>query len=164
MLPLDDKAIGEALDLHDKIFIRSHEILRQLTLERYSFESFSTWLLMMAEDVLADEDSNVDPPPLHTIDTKKVAEYISNIFPHPILHKFSSDLTLDTHDTEGYLAQVSRLSELMRGYFRSAAQELREGIDWVLPDWIDLPIHEEIAASDAQITVQVHPLVSAIKK
>jgi hypothetical protein len=163
MLPLDDNAIQEALNLHDKIFLRSHEILRHLTVERASFESFSSWLILMAEDVLAHEDTNVESPPLHTIDTVKVAEYISQTFLKPILQEFSSDLTLDKSAAEGYLFQVDRLAETMGRYFRSAARELREGIHWVLPDWIDLQFDgDEIVASHAQITVQVWPLVFQI--
>jgi len=160
MLPLDAEAIEEALTLQNNIFQRAYEILHHLTLERASFETFSSWLILMAEDVLAHEDANVEPPPLHTINTVKVAEYISNTFPKPILHQFSEDLTLDNSAGDGYFSMLNRLSEIMKGYFRNAAKELREGIHWGLPDWIDLGIHDEIAASDAQITVQVRFFIS----
>ena len=116
----------------------------------------------MAEDILANEDANVDPPPLHTIDTIKVAEYITNQLQNPILAKFSIDMQLDSNSSsmtidgyDAYLVLLNRLVDGMKVYFRSAAGELREGVFWSLPDWVDLKIHDEIAASDVFVTNQV---------
>ena len=161
-LPLNETAISSALELHDTLFLRSYEILRQLSIERTSFETFSSWLILMAEDVLAHEDANVEPPPLHTVDTVKVAEYITDRFSTPILAKFKMDMQIDSNSMkvegqEGYLVLVRRLMEEISGYFKRAAEELREGVSWLLPDWIDLQIHDEIAASDVHITTQVSP-------
>jgi hypothetical protein len=118
----------------------------------------------MADDILAHEDANVEPPPLHTVDTVKVAEYITDRFSTPILAKFMMDMQFDSNyitvmGKEGYLVLVKRLMEEISGYFRRAAEELREGVSWLLPDWIDLQIHDEIAASDLHITTQVSPKV-----
>ena len=153
-LPLDDTAISEALEIHDALFLRAFEILRHLSIERASFETFSSWLIMMAEDVLAHEDANVEPPPLHTINTVKVAEYITKYFSIPILSKFSIDMQVDCGEG-AYLGRLNRLIELMRTYFARAAEELKEGVKWALPDWIDLQINDEIASSDARIITQV---------
>ena len=114
----------------------------------------------MAEDVLADENANVELPPLHTIDTVKVAEYVTNLFSIPILAHFAEDIQFDLNSmkvdgNEGYLVLVNRLMEELSGYFRHAAEELKEGVTWLLPDWIDLQIHDEIASSDVHITTQV---------
>jgi len=87
-LQLDETAISKAIKLHDTLFNRSYEILRSLSLERASFQSFSSWLTLMVEDVLAHEDTNVGPPLLHTVDTLKVAEYITDYLSRPILWKF----------------------------------------------------------------------------
>jgi hypothetical protein len=158
-LPLDDTAIAEALDIYDTLFLRSHEILRQISIERSSFETFSSWLILMAEDILAHEDANVENPPLHTIDTVKVAEYISEYFAHPILSKFASDMQIDSvkgAGPDGYMVLVAQLMDKMKGFFRHAAEELREGVNWALPEWIDLQVNDEIASSDARIVVKVH--------
>lgn len=113
----------------------------------------------MAEDVLAHEDANAENPPLHTIDTVKVAEYISEYLPHPIVAKFAADMNLDGPKGEGrydgYMVLLRRLMDKMKSFFRRAAGELREGVDWTLPAWIDLQLHDEIASSDARIVVEV---------
>ena len=161
-LPLDDTAIAEALDIYDTLFMRSHELLCQIAIERSSFEAFSSWLILMAEDILAHEDANVENPPLHTIDTVTVAEYISEYFAHPILSKFAADMQLDSAKgaevgvDDGYMVLVAQLMEKMKGFFRHAAGELREGVNWALPEWIDLQLHDEIASSDARIVVKVY--------
>jgi hypothetical protein len=114
-LPLDDTSISAALDLHKILFLRSFEILKCLMDERASFQTFALWLSMMAEDVLAHEDSNPDAPPLHTVDTEAVAEYITNTLPNPILAKFIHDFGGDGHiemavdGDEVYLAVVRGL-------------------------------------------------------
>jgi len=113
---------------------------------------------MMAEDVLAHEDEHVELPPLHTINTVKVAEYINKLFSTPILSKFAIDMQLDS-DEAAYLGKLNRLMELMKMYFSRAAEELKEGVEWVLPDWIDLLIHDEIASSDAHITTKVRQIL-----
>jgi hypothetical protein len=161
-LPLDDIAISEALKVHDTLFIRAHEILRQLASERSSFETFASWLILMADDIFAHEDANVDAPPLHTIDTVKVAEYITNQLQKPILTKFAIDMQLNSDSSsmkidgyDAYLVLLNRLTDEMKVYFRRAAGELREGVSWWLPDWVDLQIHDEIAASDVFISNQV---------
>jgi hypothetical protein len=116
----------------------------------------------MAEDILAHEDANVENPPLHTIDTVKVEEYISEYFAHPILSKFAADMQLDSAKgaevkvDDGYMVLVAQLMEKMKGFFRHAAGELREGVNWALPEWIDLELHDEIASSDARIVVKVY--------
>ena len=116
----------------------------------------------MAEDVLAHEDANIDPPPLHTVDTVKVAEYITEHFSNPILAKFIADMHVSNNSTrmqvEGentYLELVSRVMEKMKRYFRHAAGELKEGMSWALPDWIDLQVNEQIIASDLRISNEV---------
>jgi Anaphase-promoting complex, cyclosome, subunit 4 len=162
-LALDEDAISEALKIHKTLFMRSHELLRQLTIERSSFETFSGWLILMAEDVLANEDTHVEAPPLHTIDTVAVAKYITDHLLHPILAGFASDMqplshmsmTIDEYDP--YFVLVNRLTEMMKGFFKRAATELREGVSWLVPHWIDLQLHEEIAASDVRIKLQVDP-------
>lgn len=153
-LALDDTATSEALEIHNALFLRAFEILRHLSTERASFEMFSSWLIMMAEDVLAHEDANVEPPPLHKIDTVKVAEYLEKHFSTPILSKFAIDMQPD-YGEGSYLGMLNRLMELMRAYFARAAEQLKEGVEWVLPDWIDLQINDEIASSDAQMIIQV---------
>ena len=70
-----------------------------------------------------------------------------------ILSKFAIDMQLDS-DEASYLGTLNRLMQLMKMYFSRAAEELREGVEWVLPDWIDLLIHDEIASSDAHIITQ----------
>lgn len=169
-LPLDDQAISTALDIHEILFLRSFEILKSLMVERASFETFAVWLSMMAEDVLADEDSNPDPPPLHTIDTEAVAKYITTTFPNPILGNFVRDLAgegqgeMDVDWEEGYLAiirgwtysaLIQELMSVMKEYFRKAAGELRGGVSWVLDEWFNLEIHDEIAASDMHMVTRV---------
>jgi hypothetical protein len=109
---------------------------------------------MMAEDALAHEDANVEPPPLHTIDTVKVAEYITKHFSTPILSEFTIDMQLDS-GKGAYLGMLNRLIELMGTFFAHASGELKEGVEWVLPGWIDLQINDEIGSSDARITTQV---------
>jgi len=160
-LPLDDMAISTALDLHKTLFLRTFEILKGLIVERASFETFGVWLSMMAEDVLAHEDSNPDPPPLHTIDTEAVAKYIITTFCNPILGKFVRDLRgeeggeLEIDGGERYLAVVRELMSVMKGYFKKAAGELRGGVSWALPQWIDLEIPHEIASADMRILTLV---------
>jgi len=151
-LVLDEEAIERALKIHDTLFLRVHEMLRDILIERASFEYFSSWLLVIAEDILSSEDSIVDPP-LHTIDTIKVGEYITQRLQKPILGKFAADMSVDS----GFVSSVRQLMGIMKGYFESAAGELKEGVEWVLPDWIDLSINEEIAASDVHITTKVPP-------
>ena len=149
-LALHEEAIEQALMIHDTFFLRVHEMLRDILIERSSFEYFSSWLLVIAEDIFSSEDSTFDPP-LHTIDTPKVGEYITNRLQNPILADFAPDLTGD----KGFLSAVGQLMEIMKGYFENAAGELREGVEWMLPGWIDLGVHEEIAASDVHITSKV---------
>jgi Anaphase-promoting complex, cyclosome, subunit 4 len=156
LLPLDAKSIEEALELNASFFKRSHEILYSLLHERQAFETFATWLTIMAEDVFAHPDSTADPPPLHTIDTEKVAAYISDHLEIPILNQFSSDFLDSVPGTENYLAWVRRLSEKVNDYFRHAARELKAGVAWALPDWIDLQINDEIVASDAKLVNDVY--------
>ena len=112
----------------------------------------------MAEDVLAHEDANVDPPPLHTIDTVKVAEYITDRFSNPILAEFRNELLInhpDVHDKTYcpniFLAEFNRLMDQMERFFSHAAVGLREGVSWALPDWIDLEVNEHIVASDIRV-------------
>ena len=149
-LALDEKAIDQALKIHDTLFLRVHEMLRDILIERTSFEYFSSWLLVIAEDILSSEDSEIDPP-LHTIDTPKVGKYITQSLQNPILAKFAGDMSVDS----GFSSAVTQLMGIMKGYFETAAGELEEGVAWVLPDWIDLCIHDEIAASDVRITTKV---------
>jgi hypothetical protein len=153
--------------LHKRLFLRTFEILKDLMVERASFETFAVWLSMMADDVLAHEDSNPDPPPLHIIDTEAVAEYITTTFPIPILGKYARDLGGVVQaemvvDEEGaYIFFVRELMEVMKGYFRKAAGELRGFVAWVLPEWIKLEIREEVASSDMRImALVVAPAVS----
>jgi hypothetical protein len=160
-LPLDDTAITAALALHKRLFLRTFEILKGLMVERASFETFAIWLSMMADDVLAHEDSNPDPPPLHIIDTEAVAEYITGTLPNPILGKFARDLggavqgEMALDGEEVYISCVRDLMEVMKGYFRKAAGELRGFVAWVLPEWIDLEIHDEVVSSDMRIMTLV---------
>jgi Anaphase-promoting complex, cyclosome, subunit 4 len=162
-LPLDDTAIAAALDLHKRLFLRTFEILKGLMVERASFETFAVWLSMMADDVLAHEDSNPDPPPLHIIDTEAVAEYITATFPNPILGKYARDLggvvqgEMVVDEEEAYISSVRGLMEVMKGYFRKAAGELRGFVAWVLPEWIDLEMNEEVVSSDMRIMAVVVP-------
>lgn len=114
---------------------------------------------MMAEDVLAHEDANVDPPPLHTIDTVKVAEYITDRFSKSILAEFRAELLLNpldvhdkTHCPNIFLAEFNRLMDQMEGFFSHAAAGLREGVSWALPDWVDLEVNEHIVASDVRMS------------
>ena len=58
---------------------------------------------------------------------------------------------------EGFVPAVRQLMEIMKRYFESAAGELREGVEWMLPEWIDLGVYDEIAASDVHITTKVIP-------
>ena len=160
-LPLDDTAISTALDVHKILLLRAFEVLKGLMVERASFETFAGWLSMMAEDVLAHEDSNPDHPPLHTIDTEAVAEYIITTLCNPILGKFVRDLggegpgEMAIDAGERYLVVVRELMNVMKGYFKKAAGELRGGVSWALPDWIDLEIRDEIASSDMRILTLV---------
>ena len=111
---------------------------------------------MMAEDILAHEDANIEDPPLHIIDTVKVAEYISQNFSKPILAKFAEDLSVDKSNAgEAFFAIMRRLEEVVRDYFRSAAGKLREDIGWVWEEWVELDVKDEIVGSDAQINSQV---------
>ena len=151
-LALGEAAIKQALRIHDTLFLRVHEMLRDILIERASFEYFSSWLLIIAEDILSSEDSTVDPP-LHTIDTPKVGEYITQRLQKPILGEFASDLSVDS----GFVSSVKQLMEIMKGYFERAAGELKEGVEWVSPYWTDLRINEEIAASDVHLTTKVTP-------
>lgn len=129
--------------------------------ERASFETFAIWLSMMADDVLAHEDSNPDPPPLHIIDTEDVAEYITSTLSNPILGKYARDLSGVVHAEivveEAYISCVRELVEVMKGYFRKAAGELRGFVAWALPEWIDLGIHDEVVSSDMRISAVVVP-------
>jgi hypothetical protein len=114
----------------------------------------------MAEDILAHEDANIDPPALHNVETVKVAEYITDYFSVPILSKFAVDMHLDPNSMkvdgyEGYLVLVGRLMERMKGYFSRASGELKEGVSWLLKDWLDMEINDEIASSHAHFTTQV---------
>jgi hypothetical protein len=162
-LSLDVTSISEAIEIHNTLFIRSHEILRSLIIERAAFETFSEWLILMAEDVLANEEPGFDHSSLlHKIDTAKVARYISEYFQQPILAKFIIDLQLDSSSLamqvdgyDAYLVLVNQLMEKMKNYFRLSAEELREGVSWELPGWIDLQVDEEIVGSDAHLVSQV---------
>jgi hypothetical protein len=151
-LTLDEESIERALKIHDTLFLRVHEMLRDILIERTSFEYFSSWLLIIAEDIFSSEDSTVDPP-LHTVDTPKVGEYITQRLRKPILGEFVPDMTGE----EGFVPAVRQLMEIMKRYFESAAGELREGVEWMLPEWIDLGVYDEIAASDVHITTKVIP-------
>jgi hypothetical protein len=160
---LDDSAIAAALDLHKRLFLRTFEILKGLMVERASFETFAIWLSMMADDVLAHEDSNPDPPPLHIIDTEAVAEYITGTLSNPILGKYARDLSGVVHaemvidGEEAYISCVRELVEVMKGYFQKAAGELRGFVAWALPEWIDLEIHDDVVSSDMRISPVVVP-------
>jgi hypothetical protein len=118
----------------------------------------------MAEDILAHEDSS-DPSPTHHLDTVKVADYITTYLPHQILENFVGDMEAEPNtskasdtnvrEASGYGGLVTRLTEVMGGFFRHASGELRAGVRWGLSDWVDLQLHDEIAASDVQIVIQV---------
>src|SRR5271156_1222034 len=114
-LSLDEKAISEAMEIHKTLFLRSWEILREVSIERTDFELFSSWLLMMVEDVLAEEDAGVDAPPLHLVDTVKVAEYISEKLAQPILAKFERDM--EEEDEEGYWQLERKMADNLKGFF-----------------------------------------------
>jgi hypothetical protein len=160
-LPLDESCIKNSIEIHRTLFLRSHEILRHLIIERTAFETFSTWLVPISEYVLSPNDD--DPmTTLYQLDTVKIAEFISENFQQSILAKFSTDFNLDSSamQVEGYdsyLCLVNGLTENMKRYFKSASGELKEGVSWVIPDWIDLEIHEEIVSSDMHIKYEVHP-------
>ena len=140
------------MEIHKTLFLRSWEILREVSIERTDFELFSSWLLMMVEDVLAEEDAGVDAPPLHLVDTVKVAEYISEKLAQPILAKFERDM--EEEDEEGYWQLERKMADNLKGFFQNASGELKEGVSWTLPHWISLEIHDEIASSDALFIVQ----------
>ena len=167
-LPLNELCITTAIEIHRTLFLRSHEILRHIIIERTSFETFSTWLLIMSEYILShDDDSHDRPPPvLHNLDTVKIAQYISENFQSPILAKFLVDLESDTAmQVEGcisYFTLIHQLIDAMKTYFRAASEELKEGVSWVIPNWIDLEIHEEIASSDMYVKHQVHTTLNEI--
>jgi len=151
-LSLDEKAISEAMEIQKTLFLRSWEILGEVSSEGTAFEKFSSWLLMMVEDILADEDADVDAPPLHLVDEHKVAEYISERFARPILAKFERDM--EEEDEEGYWQLERKMAEHLKGFFQNASAELKEGVSWMLPRWVSLEIHDRIAASDALFIVQ----------
>src|SRR6202022_1211376 len=96
-LALDESAICRALEIHDSIFSRSHEILGHISTERVLFSKFSGWVVLMAQDILAHEDG--DALPLHTVDAIRVTEYITEYLPHQILAKFARDLDINATDT-----------------------------------------------------------------
>jgi len=148
--------------MYSKIFKRSHELLHAVFLERQTFEPFTTWLTLIAEDIFAHPDATVDPPPLHTVDTQLVATYISDHLEKPILHDFSSDLQETSGRKDGYLSMIRQLSEILSGYFRHAAGELKEGVTWALSDWIDLEINDQIASSDVRLVIKVSPSATSI--
>jgi hypothetical protein len=116
----------------------------------------------MACDIFAHPDSTPDPPPLHAVATDSVAEYISDYLQIPVLRKYSSDLKGTTEEKDSYLSMVRRLSETMSGYFRHAAGELKAGVTWALPDWIDLEINAEVTASDSQLVAKVSIYTSQV--
>jgi hypothetical protein len=59
------------------------------------------------------------------------------------------------NESTEYMQLISHLAMQMSGFFKLAAGELREGVKWGLPEWIDLQLHEEIAASTMKIVVHV---------
>jgi Anaphase-promoting complex, cyclosome, subunit 4 len=161
-LPLNEACIGAAIDVHRTLFLRTFEILRQLIIERTSFETFSEWLLIMGEYILAHtEDSEDRPgPALHNLKTVEIAKYISEDAERPILAKFTVDFSVDSTimQIEGYTSYftlIEGLMDCMKVYFKDASEELKEGVSWVIPDWIDLEIHEEITSSDMYMKHQV---------
>ena len=126
-----------------------------LILEKESFETFTTWFTMIAEDIFAHPDSTVEPPPLHLINTEEVAAYISEYLQLPILNQFSNDFEMGSVENKGLPCLMTQLLGKMDVYFRHAAEQLKEGVTWALSDWIDLEIHEEISSSDAQMITKV---------
>lgn len=117
---------------------------------------------MIAEDIFAHPDSAIDPPPLHLIDTEKVAAYISEYLQLPILNQFSGDFEMGSVENKGFPRLMTQLLGKMDVYFRHSAAQLKEGVTWALSDWIDLEIHEEISSSDAQMITKVTILLAVI--